>query len=85
MDGVTVGAGDLAGTGIYASRDFAPGDVVIRYELQPLTDTDYDDLPGGEELFVHSYGGRRYLYPPPARFVNHSDDPSCYQDFDRGV
>jgi hypothetical protein len=33
---------------------------------------------------VHSYGGRRYLYPAPARFVNHAEDPSCYQDFDRG-
>ena len=32
---------------------------------------------------MHSYGGRRYLYPAPARFVNHSDDPSCVEDFDR--
>jgi hypothetical protein len=41
-------------------------------------------LPAGEDLFVHSYAGRRYLYPAPAPFVNHADDPSCYQDFDRG-
>lgn len=84
MDGVTLGAGDLAGTGVYAARDFAAGEVVVEYQLQPLTAEEYDSLPAGEELFVHSYAGRRYLYPSPARFVNHSDDPSCWQDFERG-
>ena len=33
---------------------------------------------------MHSYGGRRWLYPPPARWVNHADQPSCYPDFARG-
>jgi hypothetical protein len=58
--------------------------VVVAYRLTPLDEAAYLALPRGEDLFVHSYGGRRHLYPPPARFVNHSDDPSCYQDFDRG-
>lgn len=84
MGGVTLGVGDLAATGVYAARDFAAGEVVVQYELQPLTAAQYDRLPVEEQLFVHSYGGRRYLYPPPARFVNHSDDPSCFQDFERG-
>lgn len=84
MDDVTVGAGSLAGRGVYAGRDFDAGEVVVRYELQPLTIEEYEALPAGEEIFVHSYGGRRYLYPAPARFVNHSDDPSCFQDFDQG-
>jgi hypothetical protein len=84
MNDVIVGPGSLAGKGAYAGRDFAPGDVVVDYELRPLTAAEYDALPVDEDLFVHSYGGRRFLYPAPARFVNHSDDPSCYQDFDRG-
>jgi hypothetical protein len=67
MDDVTLGVGDLAGVGVYAARTFAAGDVVVRYELRPLTAEDYDRLPAGEQLFVHSYGGRRYLYPAPAR------------------
>lgn len=79
-----MGAGDLAGTGVYAARDFAAGEVVVEYQLEPLTAEDYDALPAEEEIFVHSYGGRRYLYPSPARFVNHCDDPSCFQDFERG-
>ena len=78
-----LGVGNLAGTGVYAARAFAAGDVVVTYRLQPLDQVEYLALPAGEDLFVHSFGGRRYLYPAPARFVNHSDDPSCFQDFDR--
>lgn len=83
MDDVTIGVGTLAGRGVYAGRDFSSGDVVVTYQLQSLNEVDYLDLPAGEDLFVHSFGGRRYLYPPPARYVNHSDEPSCVQDFDR--
>jgi hypothetical protein len=84
VNDVVLGAGALAGRGVYAARDFAPGEVVIVYALSALDEAAYLALPAGEELFVHSYGGRRFLYPAPARFVNHADDPSCYQDFDRG-
>ncbi|GIF02468.1 SET domain-containing protein-lysine N-methyltransferase [Actinoplanes siamensis] len=84
MDDVTLGPGNLAGTGVYAARDFEAGEVVVSYQLEPLDEAAYLALPVGEDLFVHSYGGRRYLYPVPARFVNHSDNPSCHQDFDRG-
>jgi hypothetical protein len=84
VDEVVLGPGHLAGRGVYATRDFAAGEVVVSYRLQPLDEAGYLALPAGEDLFVHSYGGRRYLYPAPARFVNHADDPSCYQDFDRG-
>lgn len=83
MNDVTLGSGSLAGKGVYATRDFGVGEVVVAYQLRRLGDADYYALPAGDDLFVHSFGGQRYLYPAPARFVNHSDDPSCYQDFDR--
>jgi hypothetical protein len=83
MEALRIGLGDLAGKGVYAARAFAAGEVVIAFELQPLTRGEFAGLAPGEELFVHSYGGQRWLYPPPARWVNHADQPSCYQDFDR--
>ncbi|WP_436535597.1 SET domain-containing protein-lysine N-methyltransferase [Actinoplanes sp. HUAS TT8] len=83
MNDVTLGSGSLAGKGVYAARNFAAGEVVVAYQLRQLDEADYQALPAGDDLFVHSFGGQRYLYPTPARFVNHSDDPSCYQDFDR--
>lgn len=82
MDDVRLGPGNLAGTGVYAARDFAAGEVVLDFELRPLDEQEYRELPAGDDLFVHSYGGRRYLYPVPARYVNHADDPSCVQDFE---
>lgn len=83
MADVLLGIGSLAGTGVYAARDFAAGEVVVSYQLMPLDEAGYLALPAGEDLFVHSFGGRRYLYPAPARYVNHSDDPTCSQDFER--
>jgi hypothetical protein len=83
VDGVVIADGNLAGRGVYAARDFAAGEVAVGYQLRPLDEAEYLALPAGDDLFVHSFGGRRFLYPAPARFVNHSDDPSCYQDFDR--
>jgi len=83
MNDVRIGSGALSGRGLYAGRDFAAGEVVVSYRLEPLDDEAYFALPSGDALFVHSFGGRRYLYPIPARFVNHSDDPSCCQDFDQ--
>lgn len=79
-----IGDGALGGRGVYAARDFAAGEVVVAYRLRELDAAGYAALPPGEDLFVHSYWGRRYLYPAPARFVNHAGDPSCYQDFERG-
>jgi len=83
MEDVTIGVGSLAGKGVYAARQFQAGEVVVAFELTPLSQDEFLELPSGEHLFVHSYGGQRWLYPPPARWVNHSDEPSCYQDYER--
>lgn len=84
MSGLRIGPGELGGNAVYAAREFAAGEVVIAFDLQPLTREQFLELTSDEQLFVHSYGGRRWLYPPPARWVNHADQPSCYQDFERG-
>ena len=83
MTEVRVGTGNLAGKGVYAGRDFVAGEAVVVFELEGLDEAQYLALPADDHMFVHSYGGRRYLYPPPARFVNHADDPSCFQDFEQ--
>ena len=83
MSDVHIGGGSLDGRGIYASRSFAEGEVVVSYELRWLTREEYLALPEDERLFVHSYWGERWLYPAPARYVNHADTPNTWQDFDR--
>jgi len=46
--GVIVGEGNLVGKGVYAARDLATGEIVIVYDLAPLTREDFDCLPEGE-------------------------------------
>jgi hypothetical protein len=84
VNSVVVGVGELDGRGVYAGQDFGAGDVVLGYDLRPLSREEFGDLAPVERMFVHSYAGRRYLYPAPARYVNHSDSPSAWADFDRG-
>ena len=77
---MVVGRGDLDGKGVYAVRDFKKGEVVIEYQLAPLTFDELKALPHADYLATHNVNGQIYLYPEPARYVNHSDDPNTYND-----
>jgi SET domain-containing protein len=80
MNDVIIGKGNLAGKGVYAGRNFKKGEVVIQYQLKPITEEDYKKLPASEQLFTHSHWGIIYLYSEPERYVNHSEHPNTYQD-----
>lgn len=80
MNDVIIGKGNLAGRGIYAGRNFKKGEMVIQYNLKPITEEEYEKLPKTERLFTHSHWGMIYLYSEPERYVNHSEDPNTYQD-----
>lgn len=56
MDDVTLGPGDLAGTGVYAARDFAVGEVVLSYQLEPLDEAAYLALPANWRIVYHHAG-----------------------------
>lgn len=80
MNDVVIGKGNLAGKGVFANRDFKKGDVVIKYNLKPLSEKEFEDLPESEKMFVHTHRGQIYLYLEPERYVNHSENPNTYQD-----
>jgi SnoaL-like domain len=82
MRSVIIGPGALDGKALFADRDFELGEVVVSCQLQELTLGDFRALSEGEQLlFVHSYSARRFLYPVPVRYTNHSDHPSVHEDF----
>jgi hypothetical protein len=83
INSVIIGKGNLAGKGVYANRNFKKGQVVIHYNLKPLTEKEYDGLPQKERMFVHKHKGQIYLYSEPERYVNHSNNPNTYQDLDK--
>ena len=79
MDDLKIGKGKLVGKGVYANRDFKKGEVVIQYNLKPLTEEEYKNLPKSERMFTHTQRGVTYLYSEPERYVNHSKKPNTYQ------
>ncbi len=79
-DNIVIGKGNLAGKGAYANRDFKKGEVVIKYNLKPLTEEEYESLPESEKMFTHMHWDTICLYSKPERYVNHSENPNTYQD-----
>ena len=80
MNDVIVGKGNLAGKGVYANRDFKKDEVVIKYNLKPLTEEEFERLPKSEKMFTHSHWGQINLYSEPERYVNHSFEGNIYPD-----
>ena len=69
------------GLGVFANRDFKKGEIIVKYKnLRPLTKTEFQKLPKSEKTFTHKHWGVIYLYPLPARYVNHSSNPNTVQN-----
>jgi len=80
MSDITIGKGNLARKGVYAARNFKKDEVVIKYNLKPLTKQEFENLPQSEKEFVHTHRGVIHLYSEPERYVNHSEKSNTYQD-----
>ena len=80
LDNVFIGKGNLAGKGVYASRDFKKDEIVIHYSLKSLTRDQFENLPESEKMFTHEHRGIIMLYSEPERYVNHSFTGNVYQD-----
>jgi len=76
MDDVVIKKGHMFGKGVFANRDFKNGEIVIKYNLKPLTKKEFQNLPKMEKKFIHNHWGAIYLYSSPERYVNHSSDPN---------
>jgi predicted enzyme related to lactoylglutathione lyase len=77
---VTIGQGAMSGKAVYAARDFNKGEIVIKYELKPLTFKELKALSLEDYAATHNVNGQIYLYPEPARYVSHSENPNVRND-----
>ncbi len=72
------------GLGVFAKRSFKQGEVVIKWHLQMLSQEEFDQLSVYERnTFCHKRSGVIYYYPMPERYVNRSDNPNVYPDFEK--
>ena len=80
MNDVIIGKGKLFGKGVFANKDFKKGEIVIKYNLKPITKEEFEHLSEREKHFTHEHYGTIYLYAEPERFVNHALYPNTIQD-----
>ncbi len=79
-ENVTIREDEVAGKAVYAARDFKKGEIVIKYELQNLSFAEYQSLPETEQYYTHNVNGQIVLYPEPARYITHSENPNIIND-----
>src|SRR5262249_47977641 len=80
MNDVTVGNGKMSGKALYAARDFTKDEVVIGYDLKPITFQELKALSAEDYAATHNVNGQIYLYSEPARYISHSETPNVRND-----
>ena len=74
----------IHGSGLFACRNFEPGEVVLRWDVSHLIPNELlSSLSPEERRYTHPFDGRKtLLVQPPERFVNHScDNNTIVKDF----
>ena len=76
MDDVEVRPSGIHGRGLYAIRDFRPGEVVLRWDVShKISNETLKLLSEDERRYVHPFSDdESIIVQPPERFVNHSCD-----------
>lgn len=83
-DRVEVRQSGIHGRGLYALREFATGEVVLRWDTsQLISREEQSQLPEEERKYTHPFDDTRMMIvQAPERFVNHScDNNTVVRDF----
>jgi SET domain-containing protein len=65
----------IEGKGVFALRDFKPGEIVIAWDTSnTLSEDEYARLPEDQRRYVVRFKGQWLYMMPPSRYVNHSCD-----------
>lgn len=79
MTDVAVKKSRIHGLGVFASRNFKKGEIVIKWDTSnKLTKKEVDELPEEEKRYIVYFNGEYILMQPPAKYVNHSCDANTY-------
>ncbi|MFH0970078.1 MAG: SET domain-containing protein [Candidatus Diapherotrites archaeon] len=81
MKDIVVKESKINGKGVFASRNFKKGEIVVKWDItHQLTKKEVDRLSENEKRFVAYAEGKYILMQPPTRYVNHSCDANTYVD-----
>jgi SET domain-containing protein len=79
MEKIVVKHSPIHGRGVFATKRFEMGEVIIDWSgySEVLSDEAVKLLPTEDRIFVSVIDGQNILFYPPARFVNHSSNPNA--------
>jgi SET domain-containing protein len=76
---VLVKKSKIHGSGLFSNRDFAKGEVVLKWDVSHvLTPKQVEELSEDEKIYVNILDGKYVLLQPPERRVNHSCEANTY-------
>lgn len=81
MSDIIVKKSKIEGLGVFASRNFKKGEVVIKWDIShQLIPEEIKKIKETERRYVAYSNGKYILMQPPARYVNHSCNSNTYAD-----
>ncbi len=81
MADVIVRKSKIDGLGVFASRDFKKGEIVIPWDVShQLTTVEVKNLPKEKKRYIANLDGKNILMQSPANYVNHSCDANTHAD-----
>ena len=83
MPDVIVRESKINGKGVFATRDFKKGELLLKWNIShEVSEEEANKMPDEEKRYVAFWAGKYVLQLPPARFVNHSCAPNTFvKDF----
>lgn len=78
MADIVIKKSKISGKGVFASRNFLKGEIVLKWNPKLLDDDNFNKLPKRERIYVSYINGQHYLMQPPERYVNHSCEANTF-------
>jgi len=72
-DEVIVKKSKIHGQGVFATRDFKKGEVILHWDAsKTLTKKQFALIPEKDKMYVSCFGGKYVVMQAPEKYVNHS-------------
>jgi len=86
MENVVVKESRISGKGVFSSRNFGKGEVILEMDDSHVV-TDPSKLTKEQHEFELDYlaDGKIVVMQAPERYINHSCDPNCYVKTANGI
>lgn len=78
-DNVVVKKSLIEGKGVFASRNFKKGEIVLHWDIsQTLSKEEFEKMSSEDKKYVTFLNGKYVLMQKPEKYVNHSCDANTF-------